>query len=161
MSEYLIFHVQCSVENIACLKYHLIQCDMLVLLQEESVIHTTAELNPCCFPNTVLRLAHQQRMKQIILTSCSVVMETEDKTSFLLPLTPTPNDFWLEDGMIQSDLHLDFSIAVRMLDDRRVINLLNQPLPDEFDNEQEFMDNKKVEDESSVRGQHRLRNYIC
>jgi hypothetical protein len=145
MSEYLIFQVQCSVVSDYSLKYRPIQCDMLVLLQEEGIIRTTAELNPCYFPTTILRLAHQQRMKQIILTSCSVVMENDDDTSFLVPLTPTPCDFWLEDGMIQHDIHFDFFGASRMLEGRRAIDLLKQPMPECVNKEQELMEKNKVE----------------
>jgi hypothetical protein len=137
MLESFIFRVLCSAGSDYFWQYYPIQCDTVVLLQGESIIRTTAVLNPCHLPDNVLRLTNQP-MQQIVLTSCSVEVENDDETSFLLPLTPTPHDFWLEDGpdLIQCNVRLDFSDAQRMLEETQVIGLLKQPLPDFVENEE-------------------------
>jgi hypothetical protein len=151
MLESFIFRVLCSTGSDYFLQYYPIQCDTVVLLQGESIIRTTAALNPCHLPDNVLRLTNQPK-QQIVLTSCSAEMENDDDTSFLLPLTPTPHDFWLEDGpdMIQWNVHLNFTAAQRMLEETKVICLLKQPLPDFVENEEkekEGMEQNEVEGE--------------
>jgi hypothetical protein len=159
MLETFIVHVLCSAGSDSSWQYRPILCDAVVLLQDKSIIHTTAALNPCHLPDNVLRLLTHQPMQQIVLTACSVMMENDDnddgdETSFLLPLIPTPDEFWLDDGpdMVEWDVRFDFSVAERMLADTRIIDLLQQPLPlfvDKGDKEEEeIMERNEAEDEA-------------